>query len=360
VVGHLDLDYFYAQVEEMQNPSLRSKPVVVCVFSGRTELSGVVSTANYKARDLGAKSGMPISLARKKLDGTDAVFIPMDRHRYEAVSQHFMDVVKENVDLLEKTGIDECYFDLTKSSAGDYTKARLLALALKKKVMELQGLTCSIGIAPNKVVAKIASDFQKPDGLTVVTDKDARDFLAPLDVEKLQGVGPKTAEILRGAGITTLDELAGRSVDELESLFSRKLAVYLRNSAQGIDNEVIVPAEPTTQLGRIITLKRNSREQAEILQQLSPAISDLHERLSSKHLSFQTVTVTGVLTDLSIKTRSRKLDSPANDLKTIETQAGALLEELTNSAGLDLRRAGVRVSDLVDVADQAPLTSFIG
>jgi len=239
VIGHVDLDYFYAQVEEVENPSLKGKPVVVCVFSGRTEDSGVVSTANYKARELGVGSGMPIVLAKKKLEGKDATLIPVRHDKYEAVSEKVIQLVRDRVDVLEQTGIDEAFFDVTKSSSGDYSAARSRATEIKRAIQDSQNLTASIGLGQSKVVAKMASDSMKPDGLTVVTPESTIDFLSPLPVIRLYGVGPKTAQALESLGIRTVGDLANSSATKLEGRFGRKLATYLHSAATGTDEEPV-------------------------------------------------------------------------------------------------------------------------
>ncbi len=146
IVGHLDLDYFFAQVEEVENPSLKARPVLVCVFSGRTEESGVISTANYRAREHGVKSGMPIALAKRRLQGVEATFIRMDHAKYEAYSARVMEILRSEVDKLEQTGIDEAFFDITKRTGGDYTAASSLAKEIKARILSEEKLTCSIGI----------------------------------------------------------------------------------------------------------------------------------------------------------------------------------------------------------------------
>ncbi|MDA4119127.1 MAG: DNA polymerase IV, partial [Thaumarchaeota archaeon] len=208
VIGHIDLDYFYAQVEEVENPSLKERPVIVCVFSGRTEDSGVVSTANYRARELGVHSGMPIVLAKKKLEGKNAAVIKMDHEKYEVVSSRIMDELAQKVDILEPTSIDEAFFDLTGSAGGDYAKAQNTAEVIKELILTNEHLTCSVGLGRSKVVAKLGSDIAKPGGLKVVTPETTKAFLSPLPVTKLYGVGPKAAATFEELGVKTVGDLA--------------------------------------------------------------------------------------------------------------------------------------------------------
>jgi DNA polymerase IV (archaeal DinB-like DNA polymerase) len=358
VVGHLDLDYFYAQVEEVENPALRTIPVVVCVFSGRTENSGVVSTANYRARELGVKSGIPIVLAKKRLEDKEAKFIQIDREKYQMYSDQVMEIVKENVDVMEQTGIDEVFFDLTEKSKGDFEVATRLVAQVKHAIFESEKLTCSIGLAPNKIAAKLASDFRKPDGLTVVPPDSLLQFMNDLSVEKLYGVGPKSAKILRDMGVLTIGDLAQKDLGVLTQVLDQKFSIYLHNAANGINDEPVVSTGEAKQLSRIITLKRNTRDLEEVIEQLSPAIDDVHRRLLDKGLFYQSVSAIGVLTDLSIKTRTKKLDAPSKDLASLKRMTSELFSSLLNGTG-PLRRAGVRVSGFSEAKSQSSLAEFL-
>jgi DNA polymerase IV (archaeal DinB-like DNA polymerase) len=357
IVGHLDLDYFYAQVEEVENPSLKGKPVVVCVFSGRTDESGVVSTANYKAREHEVRSGIPITLAKRRLEGIEAAYIPMDRDKYEVYSERVMEAVRNEVDVLEQTGIDEAFFDITKRTEGSYATGTSLAQRIKEKVMKEEGLTCSIGIGPNKIVAKIASDFKKPNGLTVVKEDEATAFLSPLPIEKIYGVGPKTAKLLEDSGIVTIPDLASTPAQRLEDILGRKLAVYLHNAALGSDDEPVVDRGEATQLGRIITLKHDTSDPKKVVEELLPALRDVHEKLVSRGLFFRNVSVIGILKNLSQHSKSKTLETPTSDYLVLEKEVRLLFAELLREVG-ELRRAGVRLSDLRNMVDQHSLTEF--
>jgi DNA polymerase IV (archaeal DinB-like DNA polymerase) len=359
IVGHLDLDYFYAQVEEVEAPSLRDTPVLVCVFSGRTEDSGVVSTSNYKAREYGVKSGMPIALAKRRLNGVEGAFIRMDHGKYEVYSDRVMETLRGQVDVLEQAGIDEAFFDITKRTGGDYDAAAALARELKDKIFREEKLSCSIGIGPNKVVAKIASDIKKPNGLTVVRDHDAVAFLSPLSMDRIYGVGPKTAKLLEENGIMTIPDLASAPTERLEDLFGKKLAVYLHNASNGIDDEPVTDRGGTSQLSRMITLKHDTHDLDQLVAELLPALKDVHEKLISKSLFFRNVSAIGILKDLSLHTRSKTLETPTNDHRVLERVVRELFAVLLREVG-DLRRAGVRLSELQDMVDQSSLTEFTG
>ena len=358
VIGHVDLDYFYAQVEEVENPSIKGRPVLVCVFSGRTEDSGVVGTANYPARELGVGSGMPIAFAKKRLEGKDAVLIPMHHEKYEAISEKVMQVVRERVDVLEQTGIDEAFFDVTKDCDGDFSTAEALAVEIRSAIRGSQGLTASIGLGRSKVVAKMASDSAKPDGLKVVLPEATEGFLNPLPVIKLYGVGPKTAQALEAIGVRTIGDLAGADTEKLRRTFGDRTAFYLHEAATGTDAEPVAERQGVTQLSRIITLKRDTRDADQMLAELSPAIEDLHNRLVSKGTAFKTLSAMGITADLSAKTKSKTYEVPVESLAGCRNDIRSLLRELAGSAGKDLRRAGIRLSGLSTKSDQTSLTQF--
>src|SRR3972149_5199118 len=189
VVMLVDLDYFFAQCEELRNPALKDKPVVVGVYSGRTADSGAVSTANYIARKFGVKSGIPLFLAKKRLAGAEAVFLPVDHLFYEQISDRVMQALRGYADGFEQVGIDEAYLDVTQKIQGSFEAATDLAQKMKNDVQNHVGITFSVGVGPNKLVAKIASENQKPDGLTVVKPEEVKRFLSPLPVDRLIGVG---------------------------------------------------------------------------------------------------------------------------------------------------------------------------
>jgi DNA polymerase IV (DinB-like DNA polymerase) len=358
VIGHFDLDYFYAQVEEVEDPSLKERPVIVCVFSGRTGDSGVVSTANYKARGFGVQSGMPIVLAKKKLEGKNPAIIKMNHEKYEVVSDRIMGRLGQMVDVLEPAGIDEAFFDLTPSTEGDFGRAKETTEKIKEEILNNERLACSIGLARSKVVAKLASDMAKPGGLKVVFPEETGGFLNPLPASKLYGVGPKTFSALQRMGIATIGDLAKAAPSELQATLGKNLGAYLLAAATGTDEEPVRPREEPTQFSRIISLKRNTRDPNEIFEQLRGGIEYLHEKINSSSKSFKTITAIGILTDLSIKTKSKTMETPTNDSSMIMETVLTLFDELSRTVGKDLRRAGVRVSGFTDAQDQTSLSDF--
>ena len=358
VIGHLDLDYFYAQVEEVEDPSLKGRPVVVCVFSGRTEDSGVVSTANYRARDYGVHSGMPIVLAKKKLEGSDPAIIRMDHGKYEVISDRIMERLEQMADALEPTGIDEAFFELTASTGGDFAKAQNSAERIKNDILLNEHLTCSIGLARSKVVAKLASDLSKPGGLKVIMPEATKETLGPLPMSKLYGVGPKTSSKLEALGVKTVAELAAADPAELERSFGRKLGAYLLAASTGTDSEPVRPGLEPTQFSRMVTLKSDTRDPEESFRQLGDGMEYVHHRLITSGKFFKTVTAIGILTDLSTKTKSKTFETPTNDYVALRESTSFLFEELSRSVAKDFRRVGVRVSGLADAQSQSSLSEF--
>ncbi len=204
-IFHLDMDHFYTAVEERERPEIRGKPVIVGADPKGGKGRGVVSTSNYVARKVGVRSGMPISQAWRLCP--EAVYLPPNFPLYIKVSDEIMAIARRYAGKFEQWGIDEAFLDVT-GKVSDYVEAEALACQIKQEIKEKESLTCSIGVGPNKLVAKVASDFQKPDGLTVVRDEEVEVFLAPLPVRKLLWVGRKTEAKLKALGVNTIGDLA--------------------------------------------------------------------------------------------------------------------------------------------------------
>ncbi|MBI4170205.1 MAG: DNA polymerase IV, partial [Candidatus Aenigmarchaeota archaeon] len=242
IIMHMDLDSFYASVEEKRNPDLAGKPIVICVFSGRSADSGAVATANYKARELGIKAGIPITAA-KRLASDETVFLPNDIEYYREVSERIMELIEEDCDSLEQASVDEAYMDVTNKSLGMWENAEKIAKDIKNNIKEHERLTCSIGIGPNKLIAKMASKLKKPDGLTVIKDEDVYKFLENLEIRKIHGIGGKTAEILNSLGIKTAKDLAHFNPLLLEERIGKNKTKLLQEKAQGADNTPVEQKE---------------------------------------------------------------------------------------------------------------------
>jgi DNA polymerase IV (archaeal DinB-like DNA polymerase) len=361
VILLVDLDYFYAQLEELRNPEIRGKPVVVGMYSGRTETSGAVATSNYQARKCGVKSGLPLFLAQKRLEGTGAVFLPVDYDYYQQQSDKIMAILRRHADTLEIAGIDEAYIDVTKKTHGDYGEAEKLVAEMKEKVKQEIGVTFSVGIGPNMLIAKIASDLHKPDGVTSVRPEQVTEFLSPMPVDALLGVGKKTVAKLETMSVKTVGDLAKVDVQRLVDVFGKVLGVYFHNASNGVDNEPVQEAAEAESIGRMNTLKEDSRDVDFIMQKVDQQIDEIYQEYTAKNLSYRLVGISAVMTDLSGKSRSKTLEKPAKDKETIHKAARELFEKYISETELPIRRVGVRVGSFIrEERRQQQLTNFFG
>jgi DNA polymerase IV (DinB-like DNA polymerase) len=361
VVMLVDLDYFYAQCEERRNPSIKDKPVVVCVYSGRSEDSGAVATANYVARKYGVKSGIPISLAKKRLkEVPDAVFIPVDREFYEEVSGRVMNILRGYADGFEQVGIDEAYLEVTTRVKNKFDYATELATTIKNDVKKQEGITCSIGVGPNKLIAKIASDIKKPDGLTVVEPGQIESFLSPMSVDRILGIGSKTMKKMDAMGIKTIKDLSSYDLQRLIEVFGKSLGIYFHNASLGIDETPVQEREEVESISRIATLKENTLSLDVILERANQLCDDVGERLAERGLTFRSVGIVAILTDLTVHSKSRTLDIPSSNVNTIKSTVKELFEKFVAESEKEVRRVGVRVSNLgKQKKAQEQLTDFI-
>jgi DNA polymerase IV (DinB-like DNA polymerase) len=359
VVMLADLDYFFAQCEELRNPALKSKPVVVGVYSGRTENSGAVSTANYVARKYGVKSGIPLFLAKKRLKDTEAVFLPVDYEFYQQISERIMHALRDYAGSFEQGGIDEAYLDVTQKVQGSFEAAKELAQKMKDNVKSQYGITFSVGVGPNKLVAKIACDSQKPDGLTVVKPESVAGFLSPLPVDRLMGVGRKIAAKMETLGIKTVGDLAKYDVQRLIEIFGKTLGVYFHNAASGVDDEPVQEAGETESISRIATLKENTRDLTLILEKTNQLIEDVGKELVQRKLSFKQVGIIAIMTDLGVHSRSQTLENSSNDMGILRKNVKELFEKFLGESELEIRRVGVKISHLSkEETKQKQLSSF--
>ena len=359
MVFHIDFDYFYAQCEEIRSPELKTKPVAVCVFSDRGGDSGAIATANYTARKYGVKSGLPIRFAKKRLEErSDAVFLPTDFEYYSEMSEKSMNVIKEFADIFEYVGRDEAYLDVTKKTEGDFNKASHLAQQIKNAVRDKIKLTCSIGISPNKLVSKIASDFKKPDGLTVVPPEQVENFLDELKIREIPGIGKKTEEKFSEMKLEKIGDLKSLDVFTLNQQFGRKTGTYIYNAVRGMDNDPVKEREPRIQFSKIVTLKKDSKDYDFLEEALIELCKELHSVVLKNNRLFKSVGIQFVQTDLSNKSKSKMLKNSTSSLVELEKNAKQLLHEALENQTMDLRRLGVKVSELSELEGQSDITSY--
>jgi DNA polymerase IV (DinB-like DNA polymerase) len=359
VVILADFDYFFAQCEELRNPVLKDKPVVVGVYSGRTEESGAVSTSNYVARKYGVKSGMPLFLAKRKLEGIDSVFLPVDHEYYDQISDSIMQIFRSYASSFEQVSVDEAYLDVTDQVQASFEKAKDYAQKIKIEVKKQAGISFTIGVGPNKLVAKIACDSQKPNGLTIITPDEVECFLSPLPVDRLLGVGKKISTKMDSLGIKTIADLAKFDVQKLIGIFGKTLGIYFHNAANGVDNEPVQESGEAESISRIGTLKQDSHDLTFILQKTDELILDISKEVEVKNLSFKQIAIYVVMTDLTSKSRSVTLEQPAKDSEIIEKNVKILFEKFLSESTLEIRRVGVKVSGFSkEEPQQKQLNSF--
>ena len=359
VVFHIDFDYFYAQCEEIRSPELKSKPVCVCVFSDRGGDSGAIATANYTARKYGVKSGMPIVFAKKRLEERkDAVFLPVDFDFYTEISEKAMEIMKKNADIFEYVGRDEAYLDVTKRVESNFEKANHLAQRIKNTIRDKTRLSCSIGISPNKLISKIASDFQKPDGLTTVSPEKVEAFLDQLKIRTIPGIGKKTETRFSEMNLETIQDLKKIDIFTLNKEFGRKTGAWIYNAVRGTDNEPVKEREARIQYSKITTLKKDSKDYEFLSENIIELCKEVHEVVKKNNQMFKSVGIHFVQSDLSNKSKSRMLRSPTTSIEELQKTAEQLLKEALENQTSTIRRLGVKVSELSDIQGQSDITSY--
>jgi DNA polymerase-4 len=334
----MDMDAFFASVEQKRRPELIGKPVVI---GGRGDPTrrGVVSTASYEARKYGIHSALPLRTAFKLCP--EAIFLPVDYDEYVRVSRIFKGVLREVTPLLEDVGIDEAFLDISEHPAS----AEEISKEIKVKIYDATGLTCSIGIAPNKLLAKIASDMQKPDGLTIITPDDIAGRIWPMPVRKLWGVGPKTEAHLNGMNINTIGELAFLPLERLIEEFGNSYGNYLFNASRGIDESPVVTHWEPKSSSRETTFQKDIDNWQEIAKNLADLSREVSKDLNKSGHKGKTITVKIRYSDFKTVTRARTLDHSTDSVEEIRKAAFECLGrvELKNRK---VRLIGVRAGNL--------------
>jgi DNA polymerase IV (DinB-like DNA polymerase) len=338
IILHLDMDYFFAQIEERENPQFKGKPVVVGADPKGGKGRGVVSTANYEARKYGIKSGMPISKAYQLCP--NAIFLPVNIELYEKVSDEIMEIVKKYSPVYEIVSLDEAYLDI--SFCKNWKEAENLGKKLKKEIFEKEKLTCTVGIGPNKTIAKLAAEKAKPNGLKVVKPDEVEKFLDPLDVDDLPGIGPKTAEKLRAVGVNKIFELKKLSKEELKEMFG-KVGERIWERARGIDEEPVSPEEVIKSIGRQITFERDTRNPRLIFGTFEKLIKEVYDELIENNFSFRTITVICRYKGFETHTKSKTLKESSKDFEILKKESKKLLLKFFLESKKPIRLIGLRV-----------------
>ncbi|MDD1715692.1 MAG: DNA polymerase IV [Methanolinea sp.] len=353
IILHVDMDSFFASVETREHPGLAGKPVVVGADPMEGRGRGVVSTCSYEARKFGIHSAMPISRAFHLCP--EAVFLRPHFPLYIRASEKIMQILRQSADRFEQVSIDEAYLDL--SSLDDWQEAERISKRIKERIRGETGLTCSIGVGPGKTVAKIASDMRKPDGLLLVRPKEAEQFLAPLPVEKIPGIGKKTAAGLRNIGIVRIGDLASADIQVLMGILGRA-AVPLVTLSRGIDERPVEEGECIKSISRETTFERDVKDINTLLSVLDDLAEDLVRELEQDRALCGTVTVRIRFPDFSTYTRSRTLLHPARDYRVLSTIGRELACPLLD--GRSVRLLGLRFSSLLKLGgDQRCLSDFL-
>jgi DNA polymerase-4 len=342
IVAHLDLDAFYAAVEELESPELRMQPLVV---GGDPRGRGVVATANYVARRFGIHSAMSCAEALRRCP--QAVFVRPRHTLYREYSQNVWETVRGVVPTVEQTGVDEGYLDVGEVAA-DFLAARVVAEAVQTAVRAATRLTCSLGVAPCKVVAKVASDVRKPGGLVVVPSGREAAFLAPLAVRRLPGVGPKAEERLHAAQIETIDELAALTDADLRRLLPGSVGTMLRDRARGIDPRELELDTERISISVENTFERDIADRERLHDELRGMAEEVAGALQRRGQVARTVTTKLRYADFSIRSRSASLATGIDAAETIGNLACSLLDRGLRDRPGALRLVGVGVSGLGD------------
>ncbi len=368
-IAHLDMDAFYASVELLRYPELKGLPVVIgggrrhqpeLLADGTRRFAtlqhytgrGVITTATYPARDLGVHSGM--GLMKAALRAPKAVLLPVDFEQYRLYSRRFKAAVAEVAPVIEDRGIDEIYIDLTEqpgaqdSVAHDpYGGVRAIALDIKNNVRRATGLSCSIGVTPNKLLSKIASDLDKPDGLTLLTHEDLPERIWPLPVRRINGIGPKAGEKLGGLGIHTIAELAACERGWLVQQFGRSYGQWLHDAAHGRDDRPVSTRSEPVSMSRETTFERDlhaKRDRSELSGVFTELVEQVAVDLQRKGYVGRTIGIKLRFDDFKTVTRDMTIDEHTAEASTIRLAAGLCLKRVDLSRRI--RLLGVRVSAL--------------
>ena len=338
IVLLVDMDAFFAQIEERENPQFRGKPLVVGADPKQGKGRGVVSTANYEARKYGIKSAMPISEAWQRCPA--AIFVQPDIKLYQKVSEKIMLIVKRYSPLVEVVSMDEAYIDV--SFLKSFKKAKEYAQQLKNEILKKEKLPCTIGIGPNKIIAKIACEQAKPNGLKAVELSEVEDFLAPLDIRELPGVGPKTAEKFRGMKINKIGEIRNLSKSDLKNIFG-KTGEYFYCNSRGQDDEPVVAEREIKSIGKEHTFEKDTRDPEIIFKTFEDITKALYDELAENGCQFKTITVVCRFCGWETHTKSKTLDKASGDIKVLSGEAKIMLLKFIIGNLKPVRLIGLRL-----------------
>ena len=344
-IVHVDMDAFFAAVEERDNPSLRGKPVVVGADPKKGKGRGVVSTCSYEAREFGIHSGMPISIAYRKCPR--AVFLPVNIGKYVEVSHQIYDILYSFTPEIEPVGIDEAFLDITGSNHL-FGGPERTCLLIKSEIKRKTSLTASAGVAPTKMAAKIASDLKKPDGFVEVTKEGLIDFLHPLDISKMWGLGKQSEKLLRARNINTIGDIAKKDPREMADIFGKN-GLHFWQLANGIDERSVETETETKSIGNEITFERDTSDKEKIGGTLSALCEKVSRRLREEDFKGRTITLKIRLEGFKTYTRAATLSEATNFSDSLYKE----IKRLYNRFDRDYRKVrlvGVSVSNLSPIS----------
>lgn len=335
------MDAFFAAVEQKRRPELAGLPVVIG-GSGDPTKRGVVSTASYEARKFGIHSAMPLKKAHQLCPG--AVFLPVDYREYERVSKLVKNILRTFTPIMENVGIDEAYLDMS----GIENPVKTVGV-IKKRIKETTGLTCSFGIAPNKLLAKIASDMDKPDGVTIITMKDIEKILWPLSVRKLIGIGPKTEQCLNEMGIKKIGEIATLPLNVLIKEFGLSYGNYLHRGSRGLDDSPLVTHREPKSISRERTFQKDVRDWQFIAKTLAGLTKRIVEDMKKSGYKAQTFTLKLRFSDFETHTRAKTIDMATDSEEAIRRTIFECLKRIEIKKRV--RLLGVRAGKLAKIVE---------
>jgi len=347
VIFHVDMDGFFAAIEQLDHPELRGKPILV----GSDRARGVVCTASYEARKFGCHSAQPMAVARRRCP--NAIIVPVRGARYREVSEQVFEILHDFSPLVEPLSIDEAFLDMTGT-------ARLLgppadaAGELKRRIHERLRLTASVGIAPNKYLAKLASDRDKPDGLTIVPPDDVAGWLDPLPISNVWGIGPRTADRLRDLGVSIIADLRALPFQRLESIFG-SMAEHFHNLANGRDDRAVVPNREAKSIGQEQTFEIDVDDREQLGQLISSQCEQVTRRMRRHALVGRTVTLKLRYGDFETITRSVTLDEPTDRMQDVRAAVVGLFGKWADERFRPVRLIGVAVKGLASARGQMSL-----
>jgi len=376
-IAHLDMDAFYASVELLRYPQLQGLPVVI--GGGRRSVDeaidpaqqerplsripiaefpllkdytgrGVITTATYAARQFGIGSAMGLMKAAKLCP--QALMLPVDFAQYRKYSKIFKSVITDIAPLMEDRGVDEVYIDFTDVPGGQREGGRVLARLIQKTIFEQTGLTCSVGVAPNKLLAKMASEFNKPKGIAVIYAEDLQSRIWPLQCRKINGIGPKADEKLRGLGIQTIGDLAQQELDWLITHFGQKTGAWMYNAARGLDERPVVLESEPVSISRETTFERDLhalRDKTELGAIFTRLCEQVADDLQRKGYVGKTIGIKLRYSDFHSVTRDQTLEGYTADARAIRQTAGLCLKRVPLAQAM--RLLGVRVGSLLKADD---------